>query len=176
MIEHSCNVAAISLLMLVHSQPMGASPAKSPRWFDSRCHVLQTSIYRELETVWNENNSAHLEFSTQINRGKYIHACKVTVWLYSAAEQESKTFFFAPTSLEIVPNTCMSCLYYELPWKSCNNNDFLYSHMFVLQCDIIENLWRHAQPCGFFAHAQCAIFNCNFEFDRSTSCFRYAPC
>ena len=46
---------------------------------------------------------------------------------YSAAEKESsKTSFFALTSLEIVPNTCISCLYYKLPWKSCKNDDFSY--------------------------------------------------
>ena len=73
-----------------------------------------------------------------------------------------QSFLFC--SLEIVPNIWISCLYYELAWRSCKNN-FSYYHKFVLRRDIIENLSR---PYG--SHTMCAI-NCNFEFDWSTSCF-----
>ena len=60
--------------------------------------------------------------------------------MYSAAEQESKTFFFPLFSLEIVPGACIPYLYYELSSNSCINDCFFYSHMFVLRCDITENL------------------------------------
>ena len=82
---------------------------------------------------------------------------------YSAAEQESK-MFFALTSLEIVPNTCISCLYYELPW--CKNV-FSYVCIMAWKSDVIHS---HVASLRM-RNAR----HCNFEFDQLFFAMLHVP-
>ena len=62
-----------------------------------------------------------------------IHCIKSTV-----LQSKRAKLYFSLFLLEIIR------LHYELPSNSCKNDGFVYSHMFVLRCDITENMTSRA--------------------------------